>query len=325
MAATSRTLSMDALLATTMDYYRPKMEDNITLGNPFIYWLTKDDKKKSQDGGANILVPVMYQKNSTIRSYSGYDVLDTTPQDGMTVAIYPWRQVAGSISISRIEERKNSGDSQVLNLLKSKIMQAEVSMKEEVNRQVFLDGTGGGGLDLFGLNLLVEDAVAGAWLSNVAGIDRTVETWWRNQFTSATGLSFATNGLNLMRTMYNNCSKGNIHPDLIITTQTVFEFYEKILAANERFIDTRTGDAGFQNLLFKAAVIMYDAYCPGQTMFFLTSDYIDWYVDKETDFITTPFVRPGNQDAKTAQILLYANICVNNCSRQGRIGVIDTA
>lgn len=323
MAATSRTLSMDALLATTMDYYRPKMEDNIHLANPFIYWLTKDDKKKKQDGGANILVPVMYQKNSTIRSYSGYDVIDTTPQDGMTVAIYPWRQVAGSITISRIEERKNSGESQVLNLLKSKIMQAENSMKEEVNRQVFLDGTGNGGLDLFGLNLLVEDGVA--WLSNVAGIDRTVETWWRNQWTSATGLSFATNGLNLMRTMYNNCSKGNIHPDLILTTQTVFEYYEKVLAANERFIDTRTGDAGFQNLLFKAAVIMYDAYCPTQTMFFLTSDYIDWYVDTETDFITTPFVRPANQDAKTAQILVYANICMNNIARQGRIGLIDTA
>lgn len=323
MAATSRTLSMDALLATTMDYYKPKMEDNIHTANPFFFWITKDGKKKKQNGGANILVPVMYAKNSTVRSYQGYDPLDVTPQDGMTVAIYPWRQIAGSITISRIEERKNSGESQVLSLLKSKILQAENSMKEEVNRQLFLDGTGNGGLDLFGLNLLVEDGAA--WLSNVAGIDRTVETWWRNQYTTATGLSFATNGLNLMRTVYNNCSKGNIHPDLILTTQTVFEMYEKILAANERFIDTRSGDAGFQNLLFKAAVIMYDTYCPAQTMFFLTSDYIDWYVDTETDFITTPFVRPSNQDAKTAQILAYGNVCLSNAARQGRLGVIDTA
>src|SRR6185312_1578553 len=243
MAATSRTQSFDALLATTMDFYKPKMEDNIHTANPFLFWLTKDGKKKMQDGGANVLLPVMYAKNSTVRSYQGYDTLDVTPQDGMTVAIYPWRQVAGSISISRIEKRKNSGKSAAIGLLKSKIMQAEESMKEEVNRQLFQDGTGNGGLDLFGLNLLVEDG--GAWLSDVAGINRNNETWWRNQYTTATGLSFNTNGLALMRTMYNNCSKGNIHPDLILTTQTVFEYYEKILAANERFIDTRSGDAGF--------------------------------------------------------------------------------
>lgn len=324
MGATARTLSMDALLATTMDYYKPKMEDNIHTANPFLFWLTKDGKKKKQDGGANLLIPVMYGKNTTIRSYQGYDVLDVTPQDGMTVAIYPWRQVAGSITISRIEERKNSGKSQIVGLLKSKIMQAEESMKEEVNRQLFGDGTGNGGLDLYGLNLLVEEE-EGGWLSNVAGIDRTAETWWRNQASDMTGLSFATNGLNYMRTMYNNCSKGNIHPDLILTTQTIFEYYEKILAANERFIDTRSGDAGFQNLLFKAAVIMYDTYNPAQTMFFLTSDYIDWYVDTQTDFITTPFVRPANQDAKTSQILVYANVCMSNCARQGRISDIDTA
>ena len=324
MAATSRTLSIDALLATTMDYYRPKMEDNIHLANPFFWWLSTNDRKKKQDGGANIIVPVMYGKNSTIRSYAGYDVLDTTPQDGMTVAIYPWRQVAGSISINRMEERKNSGKSAVMSLLGAKIKQAEEGMKEEINRQAFLDGTGNGGLDLFGLNLLVEDATAAAWLSDVAGINRT-ETWWRNQFTDAAGDSFAALGLGHMRTMYNNCSKGNIHPDLILTTQAEYEKYEKVLAANERFIDTKSGDAGFQNLLFKGSVIMYDSYCPTQTMFFLTSEYFEYTVDSQTDLITTPFVRPANQDAKVAQILLYGNITISNAARQGRIGNLDTA
>jgi hypothetical protein len=323
MAPTARTLSIDSLLATTMDYYRPKMEDNVHTANPFFYWLTRNDKKKKQDGGANILVPVRYGKNTTVGSYSGYDNIDVSPQDGHTIAVYPWRQIAGSISIARIEERKNSGRSKVISLLQSKIEQAEESMKEEFNRLSFLDGTGNGGKDIFGLNLLVEDG--GTWLSDVAGISRLAESWWRNKWVSMTGQSFATTGLNFMRTMYNDCSKGNIHPDLILTTQTVYEYYEKLLAANERFIDTRSGDAGFQNLLFKASVMMYDTYVPSQAMFFLTSDYIEWYVDTETDFITTPFERPSNQDAKVSQILVYGNVTMSNCARQGRIGIIDTA
>lgn len=323
MASTARTQTFDALLATTMDYYRPKMVDNITTANPLFYWLTRADKKKKQDGGATIIQPVMYGKNTTIRSYAGDETLDTQKQQGMTVAIYPWRQVGGTIAIDRIEERKNSGQSQIMSLLKAKIMQAEVSMTEEVNRQLFLDGTGNGGKDIFGLNLLVEDGTA--FLSDVAGINSTNETWWRNQWISMTGSSFNTNGLANMRTMYNNCSKGNIHPDLILTGQTIFEYYEKILAANERFIDMRTGDAGFQNLLFKASVIMYDYYCQTQTMFFLNSDYLDWVVDSETDFITKPFIEPSDQDGKVAKILAYGNLTMSNRARQGRIGIIDTA
>lgn len=320
MAFTTQTLNMDALLSTTMQAYRPKMEDNIFLANPLWYWLNRQGKKKMQNGGTSLLVPVMYGKNTTAKSYAGYDTLDTSSQDGMTVANYPWRQLSASISISRIEERKNSGESQVINLLESKIMQAEMSLIEEADRQSF--GVAAG-QDIFGLQLLVENATAGAWLSDVGGINRTTETWWRNQW--AVGTAFLANGLDFMRTMYNSCSKGNIHPDLIVTYQTIFEYYEKILAANERFIDTTTGDAGFQNLLFKAAVMMYDAYCNSGSMYFLTSDYLWLYVDSQTDLYTTPFQRPVDQDAKVAQILWYGNLAASNCARHGVIdGITPT-
>lgn len=323
MAPTAQSLSFDALFATTHQAYRPKMEDNIFTANPLFWWLKTGDRIKRQDGGANIIVPVMYGTNSTARSYSAYEDLDISPQDGMTVAIYPWRHLSTSVSISGPEERKNSGKSQVIKLITAKEKQAELSLIEETNRQAYLDGTGNGSRDIFGLNLLVEDGAA--WLSDVAGINRTTETWWRNQWTNATGQSFLTLGVGLMRTMYNNCSKGNIHPDLIVTTQTVFERYEGVLAQNERFIDTRTGDAGFQNLLFKATPIVYDTYCPTQTMFFLTSEYIEFIVDTIMDFKLTEFIRPANNDSRIAQILLYGNLTMSNMARQGRISNLDTA
>lgn len=324
MAATAQTLNFDALLTTTMQIYRPKMNDNIFTACPFFWFLYTKGRKKSQDGGANILVPLMYGKNTTARSYSGYGTLDVTPQDGMTMAIYPWRYESASISISGPEERKNSGEGRAIALLSAKIEQAEKSLQEELNRQMFLDGTGNAGQDIFGLNLLVEEE-EGGWLSDVAGINRTNETWWRNQASDMTGLSFATNGLNYMRTMYNNCSKGNIHPDLILSNQTIYEYYEKLLAPNERFTDMGVGDAGFQNLKFKGSVMMYDTYCPSQTMFFLTTEYFELMVDSERDFFNSPFQKPINQDAKIAQIFWYGNLLLSNSARQGRISDIDTA
>lgn len=323
MAPTSQTLTFDALFATTHQAYKPKMEDNVFSANPFFWWLKTGKRIRKQDGGANIIVPLMYGKNTTARSYSAYGTLDTSGQDGMTVAIYPWRHMSVSVSISGPEERKNSGKSQLIRLVTAKEEQAELSLIEEVDRQAFLDGSGNGAQDIFGLNLLVEDGAA--WLSDVAGINRTTETWWRNQYASMTGQSFATNGLNFMRTMFNNCSKGNIHPTLLLTHQTIYEYYEKLLVPNERFLDTKMGDAGFQNLLFKAVPIVYDLYCPTQTMFFLNEDYIEFVVDTVMDFKLSEFVKPSDQDARIAQIMLYANLTMSNMARQGRLGLIDTA
>lgn len=312
MAATAQTLNYDALLTTTMSAYRQKLEDNITKANPFIFWLDSKGRKDTQDGGFQIVQPVMYGKNTTIRTYNKYGQLDITPQDGITNALYPWKFCAGSISISRPEKRQNSGRARILSLLESKIMQTEVSFKEDVNRQLFLDGTGNGSLDFYGLALLVS---ATPTTGTVAGIDRAVETWWRNKQT--TSGSFATQGVNDMRTMYNTCSKGNDHPDLGLTTQAVYEFYEKSMAPNERFLDLKTGDAGFQNLKFKGMVLMYDDYCTSGYMYMLNSGYLKWVVDSETDFENTPFVRPSNVDAEVSQILLYANLTASNMARQG--------
>ena len=319
MAPTARTINYDALLASTMDKFRDKFTDNITLGNPFIAWLQMQGRADTLDGGANILEPVMYQKNSTIRSYSGYDPLDTAAQDGMTVAIYPWRHIAGTISINGEEEAKNSGDAAVIKLLSAKIDQANLSMKEEMNRQAFLDGTGNGGKDMFGLNLLVEDGTA--WLSSVAGIDRTVETWWRNQWIATVG-SFATNGLDKMRSLYNSCSKGNEHPDLVLSTQAIFEYYEKVLAANERFLDTSVGDAGFQNLLFKAAVFMYDAYSSSGDLFMLNSHFLKLTTHSRFNMATGKFIEPVNQDSRVAKIIWRGNLTMSCAPRQGRMGGI---
>jgi hypothetical protein len=307
--------NFDALLSTTLANYRKTFSDNLSTSFMLFWWLTQKGKKKLEDGGESIVVQLMYGKNSTVRSYEGYEVLDVTPQEGLTAAKYPWKQVAGSISISRKEERQNSGEQKLIGLLKAKVEQAEISMRDEINRQWFGDGTGNDSKDMFGLQLLVENGAA--W-GTLAGIDRNdaLNTWWRNQFLGTVG-SFTTNGLDKMRTLYNSSSRGNEHPDIGLTTQSVFEFYEKILVPNERFEDKTTGDAGFQNLKFKGMVIGFDEQCTSGALYMLNSNYLEAVIDKESDLITTEFVRPENQDAKTAQILLMGNLVTSNAARQG--------
>lgn len=314
--------SYDALLSTTIENFRDQFADNLSNSFFLMYWLTTQGRKITEDGGESILVPLMYGKNTTVRSYEGYEVLDTTPQEGLTAAKYPWKQVAGSISISRKEERQNSGKSKMINLLDSKVQQAEISMRDELNRMLFSDGQGNGAKDLFGLDLIVEDGTAGGW-GSLGGINRSddLNAWWRNQWIGAVG-SFALSGQAKMTSLYNLCSRGNEHPDFGVTTRDVFEFWETELVKNQRFNDSRVANDHFELLKFKGMTCGFDEQCPTGTFFMLNSRYLAFVVDKETDLITTPFVRPENQDAKVAQILLMANLVASNCARQGRLGGI---
>src|SRR6266581_4163410 len=162
--------SYDGLLSTTIANFRDQFADNLSRSFFLFYWLSQQGRKVHEDGGESILVPLMYGSNTTVRSYDGYETIDTTPQEGLTSARYPWKQVAGTISISRKEERQNSGRQRMINLLQSKTDQVQISMRDELNRMMFADGTGNDSKDIFGLKLLVESG--GTPSGTVAGIDR---------------------------------------------------------------------------------------------------------------------------------------------------------
>lgn len=318
--------NFDSILSTTLNNYRITLEDNIFNAVPLLYWLKKKNRKVTLNGGAKIVVPVLYGKNETVKSYAGYETLDVSPQEGITAAEFNWKQVAGSITISREEERKNSGKSRIVNLLNSKLTQCELSLQDALSVMLFGDGTGNSNKDILGLAAI---AAADPTTGVLGGIDRETETWWRNQYTDGakSGTTAFDTLLAKMRTMYNSCSKGSDHPDFVVCDQSSFEGYEGLLAANQRYSDKTTGDAGFENLKFKGSVVMFDPACPSDSthgrMYFLNSKYLSWTVDSETDFRTTPFVRPENQDAKTAQILFMGNLVVSNCARLGVIKDID--
>jgi len=122
-----------------------------------------------------------------------------------------------------------------------------------------------------------------------------------------------------MTTAYNTVSVGNDHPDMVLGTQTLFEKYESLLQPQLRYTDTKTADAGFQNLLFKAAPVTYDAHCPAGVVYFLNSKYITLVGHSGKWFQQTEFVRPENLDARYALIMCYGNLTIRNRKKQGKL------
>lgn len=301
--------NFDTLLSTTLNKYQKRLTDNIFTARPLTKWLTDKGRMRMDDGGVKIIEPLIHATNGTVGSYSGYDTISLTPQTGITAAEFAWKQLAGSVAISGIEEAQNAGESRVLNLLEAKIMQLEESLQEKLNQMFFANGTGNSSKDWNGLENIV--LATGA----VGGIDQATDAWWASKVTALGGaLTQAA-----MTTMYNNCSVGNDVPDGIFTTQTLFEKYEGLLAPNLRYTDTDLAKAGFNNLMFKTSPVQFDVHCPAGVMYFLNSKYLTVVGHSDRWFQQTEFVRPENMDARYALVTAYGNLTVRNRSRLGKI------
>lgn len=300
--------NFDTILATTLNNHLPKLEDNIFTARPLAYFLKEAGQIRTIDGGAKIVLPLVHALNSTAGSYLGYDVIPTTPQDGFSAAEYAWSQYAASISISGLEERQNSGDEAVIDLLEAKIMQAEESITEGLDVMFFGDGTGNSNKNWNGLaNLVAQNATA------VGGIDPSTDTFWQSKINTTSEVL----SISRMTNQFNTQAVGNDQPNVILTTQTLYEKYESLLQPAVRYEDTKVANAGFQNLTFKGKPVTYDVNCTSGYMYFLNSKYLRLVGHKDEWFSPTPFVRPENQNARYAQILLTGELTVSNRARQG--------
>lgn len=321
MAGLAESRTWDALLTTTLANYRQQLMDNIFNDYPFLSYINGKlgkavrggSVKRTVNGGESIVEHLLYEKNSTVKAYAGAETLDTTLQEGMTIARYLWKQYAASIGITGLEKRNNQGEAAMINLLQAKTTQAEMSLKDRLSTDAYADGTGSAGKNLTGLAALVSTT------ATVGGLSPTTFTWWQGNVTTSAG-SFAATGIDKMRTTFNNITFGNDKPDSIFTDQTTFEYYEKALQPQERFSGNSVADAGFMNITFKGVPVIFDRSCTAGYMYFLNSKYLSFVVHEDADFSTGPFITPENQDVSTAMILLQANLTTNN---RRKLGVIQ--
>ena len=303
----------NAILSTTLQNYQPTLVDNIFKDLVLLNHLNEKGRVRVEEGGTQIIEPLMYAVNDTVATYSGYDTIDLTPQDGISAAEYDWKQMAASIAISGIEEAKNRGTEAIIKLLNAKIMQAEMSLKSTLNAQLF--GSAAGGNDFNGLGNIV-----GTQNNTVGGINSTTNTWWNP--TQATTMA-ATLSLNNMADVYNRASKGSDVPDLIVTNTSLFEKYESLLTNQVRYQDVSKANAGFQNLMFKQTPIVFDLELAVDTsdapMYFLNTKYLKLTGLNGYWFSTSEFMNGtvAGVDARYALVLAYGQLTCSNRARQG--------
>jgi hypothetical protein len=110
------------------------------------YWLLDNLSKGSSflsvNGGRTANGSIEYAVNTTFRSYSDTETLDTTRIDVFDEFSYSWKEYAGTVVMSELEKAKNQGEGRKFGLLPAKLENLRNSARKALNEGCFSDGTG---------------------------------------------------------------------------------------------------------------------------------------------------------------------------------------
>jgi hypothetical protein len=271
---------------------------------------------KLYPGGRKIRVPLMYRTSSSLQRFGGADVLDLTYQDTLDAAEYEYEMYNVSITLTLEDELKNSGESAVMSLLEAKIKQAELSISEGVNTDLF-SGTAADG-DILGLDSIISTT------TSLGGILGSSYSWWQGNVDS-TG---ETLSLSDMRTIKNSCNNGNggSSVSMIVTTQTLFEKYHALLTASYQMNPIvketrRLGDAGFTAVEFEGVPLVYDEAATSGSMYMINKDNFKLGIHRDANFARKKKAEPADQHLFVEHIVLMAQTVVD---RRKSLGLLSS-
>ena len=314
--------NLSEVVTTTLRNRSRRLADNVSENTALLFRLKERGKVRPVSGGRTIVQELEYAENATYKRYSGYETLNINPSDVITAAEFNWKQSAVAVSISGLEQLQNSGREAVIDLLDSRIGNAERTMMNNLSADVYSDGTADGGKQIGGMQLLVADDPT---TGTVGGINRATWSFWRNQlydFSVETVTPSATTMQSAMNTLYLRCSRNRDHPDLIVADNTYFQFYWESLQANQRFTDPKLAEAGFQNLKFQNADVIFDGGiggdAPAEHMYYLNTNFISYRPHRNRDMVPLdPDRFATNQDAMVKLIGWAGNMTLSNAQLQG--------
>lgn len=312
--------NLSEIITTTLRNRSGELADNVSKGNALLGKLKEKGSWKAASG-RSIVQELDYAENGTFMYYSGGEVLNVGSSDVLSAAEFDWKQAAVAVTATGLEiDVQNTGKEAVIDLLEGRIKNAQRTMRNNITNGMYSNGTGTGGKQIGGLQLLVADAPTSG---TVGGIDRASYSFWQNQVYDANSdggtAATSSNIQTYMNALYLECTRGADKPDLILSDSVYYKLFWASLQAIQRVTDSKMAEAGFQSVKFAGADVVYEdnTGMPASHMYFLNTDYIFLRYAPKRLFKPLDKVQSINQDAIVQLITFAGNMTCSNCSLQG--------
>ena len=310
------------IVTTTIESRSRKIADNVTKNNALLAWMKEGGNVRTFSGGSLIYEELSFSENANVGWYSGYDMLPVAAQDVLSAAQYDIKQAAVPVVISGLEQLKNAGREQMIDLMEQRMRVAESTMANLLAQGVYGDGTSAGGKAIVGLDAAVPvTPTSGTY----GGIDRGTWTFWRSKVSNLGASPSSSVLLGGMNSMWATLVRGADRPNLIIMDSNFWGAYVAALQPQQRFMDPKSANLGFPSIKFMDADCILDGGIGGfattKTAYFLNTKYLFFRPHSARNMVPlSPNRRsPINQDAEV-QILAWAgNMTCSGSQFQGRV------
>lgn len=309
------------IVATTIEKRSKKIQDNVTKNNGLLAYIKDKGNVREFSGGSVIYEELSFAENSNAGWYSGYDQLPVAAQDVISAAQFDIKQAAVPVTISGLDELKNDGPEQMIDLMSGRMDVAEATMMNMVAAGMYSDGTGAGGKQLVGLDLAVPTNPS---TGTYGGIDRAVWAFWRSKATNIASVTSLTVQA-AMNAMWASLIRGSDRPNLILMDTLWWTQYMASLQALQRFTQAESGRLGFPTIKFMDADCVLDGgiggFAAARTCYFLNTKFLYYRPHRRRNMVAlSPNRRYAvNQDAEV-QILAFAgNMTASGSQFQGRL------
>jgi len=305
------------MVSTTLRNSAKDVADNVSKHNALLNVLKEKGRIIDLDGGYEIQIPLEYGENGTYTRYGGFDTLNTDASDIITSAKYDWAQIALHVVASGAEIRKNSGRSQMINLVKTKKSNALKTAANNFSIDAYSDGSLAN--QIGGMAQIIQTNGQGT----VGGIDSATWAFWRNKFREIAGSNAYTKDTfkGEMNALWLPLNRGADKPDLIVLSHDFYSVYESGEQQLQRYMDEKKAQAGFVGLKYKTADVIFDDNANFTTTaekgYFLNTDYLYVAQHKEAKWSQDEEKKPVNQDAVVIPYYWMGNMVCSNRSLQG--------
>lgn len=314
------------IVATTIENRSQELADNVSLHHAVLQRMQQRGNVDPIGGGYKIVEELEYAENASFKWFNGFETVDVQPQEIFSAAEFDLKLAIISVVISGQEMLQNAGKERFIPLLKRKMTNAETSMKNNLLRSLFSDGTGFAGKQLNGLqSYILTNPAAGV----VGNIDAAAWAFWRNaRFRGVADGGAAVSATNIQSYMTQlalQLVRGMDFPDIILADASYYNLYTQSLQPNFRVTTNDATGAGFKSLKFFAVGNDADVVfagngvgMPANQMYFLNTKYLRLRPHRDRNMTKIGGDRqPTNQDA-IVQLLGWAgNMTVSNRALQG--------
>jgi hypothetical protein len=313
--------SISDIIATTIEKRSKKIRDNVTKNNGLLAYINAKGGVREFSGGSSIMEEISFAENANAGWYSGYDLLPVSAQDVVSAAQFDIRQAAVPVVISGLDQLRNAGPEQMIDLMEARMKVAEATMANLISAGLYSDGTGAGGKQLIGLDLAVPVTPT---TGTYGGIDRAAWAFWRSQRSNIASVTTAT-VQPAMNAMWASTLRGMDRPNLLLMDTLWWTQYMGSLQALQRFASADSATLGFPTIKFMDADVVLDGgiggFAGARTCFFLNTKYLHYRPHAARNMVPlAPNKRYAtNQDAEV-QILAFAgNMTCSGAQFQGRL------